>query len=79
MEILQDLIKPENTEIRIRECPDSGVFVTGLECVRVENTQDYLRIIKTADKNKLVGFTSINSASSRSHVLTIIKIEKRIK
>ena len=60
MEILQDLIKPENTEIRIRECPDSGVFVTGLEWVRVENTNDCLKIIKTAEKNKSVGFTSLN-------------------
>jgi cell division protein YceG involved in septum cleavage len=30
---LQDLLKPENSEIRIREGKDNGVFVSGIEWV----------------------------------------------
>ena len=30
-----DLIRPDNGEVRIRESPDAGVFVSGLEWVKV--------------------------------------------
>lgn len=33
-----DLIRPDNGEVRIRECPDAGVFISGLEWLKIEET-----------------------------------------
>jgi hypothetical protein len=54
---LQDLLKPENAEIRIRECKDNGVFVSGIEWVHVSNPTECLKILSYAEKNRAVAFT----------------------
>ena len=51
------MIRPDNQEIKIRECPDSGVFVSGLEWVNVDSVSECMTIINYAEKNKMVAFT----------------------
>ncbi|CAD8095340.1 unnamed protein product [Paramecium sonneborni] len=77
MEMLLDLIRPDNQEVKIRECPDNGVFVSGLEWMEVESPQECLSIMNFAEKNKVVAFTNLNAHSSRSHSMLVIKVEKR--
>lgn len=58
-----DLIRPDNQDIKIRECPDSGVFVAGIEWVDVENTQECLSLLNFAEKNRMVAFTKYPTIS----------------
>ncbi|CAD8189657.1 unnamed protein product [Paramecium pentaurelia] len=77
MEMLLDLIRPDNTEVKIRESLDHGVFISGLEWLKVVSPQECLKIINLAEKNKVVAFTNLNAHSSRSHSILIIKLEKK--
>ncbi|CAK90171.1 unnamed protein product (macronuclear) [Paramecium tetraurelia] len=77
MEMLLDLIRPDNQDVKIRECPDNGVFVSGLEWMEVESPQECLSIMNFAEKNKVVAFTNLNAHSSRSHSMLVIKVDKR--
>lgn len=72
-----DLINPENTEVRIRECPDSGVFVSGLEWVGVDGPLECLRVLGHAEKNRVIAFTNLNAHSSRSHSILMVRVERR--
>ena len=74
-----DLIRPDNGEVRIRECPDAGVFVSGLEWVRVQEPSECLRLLAHAEKNRVVGLTNLNVNSSRSHTMLMVRIEKTEK
>mmetsp|Transcript_29230 Transcript_29230/g.26637 ORF Transcript_29230/g.26637 Transcript_29230/m.26637 type:complete len:93 (-) Transcript_29230:5128-5406(-) len=77
MEMLQDLIEPSNTEIRIRESPENGVFLTGNAWIPVSSVRDCMKIINSAEKNRIVAFTNLNAVSSRSHAVFMAKLEKR--
>jgi len=77
MEDLLDLINPENTEVRIRECPDSGVFVSGLDWVCVDGPLECLRVLGHAEKNRVIAFTNLNAHSSRSHSIMMVRVERR--
>ncbi len=54
---LQDLIEPSNSEVRIRESPENGVFLTGNTWVQVSSTKECLKTISNAEKNRIVAFT----------------------
>ena len=77
--MLLDLINPENADIRIRECPENGVFISGLDWVNVDGPLECLRVIGFAEKNRISAFTSLNAHSSRSHSMLMVRVEKRLK
>lgn len=79
MEMLLDLINPENNEVKIRESPDSGVFVSGLEWVGVDGPLECLRVLSYAEKNRIVAFTNLNAHSSRSHSILMVRVERKPK
>jgi len=54
---LQDLIRPDNNEIKIREDPESGVFLSGLEWVSVDGPLECLKVLSYAEKNRIIAFT----------------------
>ena len=76
---LQDLIQPSNTDIKIRESPESGVFITGNTWVSVKSVEGCLDVLTNAEKNRTFAFTTLNATSSRSHAVFIVKLEKRLK
>ena len=79
MEMLLDLINPENNEVKIRECPESGVFVSGLEWVGVDGPLECLRVLSYAEKNRIVAFTTLNAHSSRSHSILMVRVEGKAR
>ncbi|CAD8110627.1 unnamed protein product [Paramecium sonneborni] len=79
MEMLLDLIRPDNSEVKIRESLDHGVFVSGLKWLTVESPSECLKIINQAEKNKVIAFTNLNAHSSRSHSILIIKLDKKLQ
>jgi hypothetical protein len=80
MEMLQDLLNPNaEKEIRIREDPEVGIYLSGITWNTVTSTKDCMELMYQGDKNRNTAFTSMNSHSSRSHAVYMIKVEKRVK
>jgi kinesin family member 5 len=80
MEVLQDLIRPDpNNPIKIREDADEGVYLAGVSWIDVTSVSECMNLMATGDKNRNVASTSMNSTSSRSHAVYMVKIEKRKK
>ena len=75
LETIQDLFEPSNN-VRIREDPEQGVFLEGVEWLKVKNTNDCEEAFKRGEKNRVTAFTKMNAHSSRSHAILIAKIEK---
>jgi len=74
---IQDLIDPLADNLKIRECPEKGVFVEGLTWLEVGNTVECMKILLTSEENRKYGSTKSNTHSSRSHTVLMIKVEKR--
>ena len=79
MEMIQDLLEPQNTEIRIREDLVNGVYVSGVMWVPVKNVSQAMKVFSLGEKNRATSFTKLNAHSSRSHAVFMVKIEKRKK
>lgn len=80
MEVLQDLIRPDpNNPIRIREDSEEGIHLVGLNWIDVKSVSECMNLLSIGDKNRNVASTSMNSTSSRSHAVYMVKIEKREK
>ena len=78
LETIQDLLEPRNKEIRIREDPDKGVYLEGVQWVQVTSTEECGKIFQIGEKNRVTESTLMNAHSSRSHAILIAKIEKNI-
>ena len=80
MEMLQDLLCPNAEKpIRIREDPEEGVYLSGISWVPVNSTKECMELMYQGDRNRNTAFTSMNSHSSRSHAVYMIRMEKRVK
>lgn len=73
MEMIQDLLNPNNTDVKIREDASSKVFVSGASWIPSGSIKQALNIFGA------VAFTSLNARSSRSHAVFMIKLEIRRK
>ena len=78
LETIQDLLEPSNKEIRIREDPEHGVYLEGVQWIEVNSTGECSKIFKIGEKNRVTESTMMNTFSSRSHAILIAKIEKNI-
>ena len=78
LETIQDLLNPEAKDIRIREDPESGVFLEGVEWIKVETPSDCESIYQYGQKNRVTQSTKMNMFSSRSHAIFMFKVEKTI-
>ena len=76
LESIQDLLEPSNKEIRIREDPEQGVYLEGVQWVKINNTTEAAQIFHIGEKNRVSASTLMNAHSSRSHAILIAKIEK---
>ncbi|KAK9904052.1 hypothetical protein WJX75_003480 [Coccomyxa subellipsoidea] len=76
MELLQDLLQPQNNDLQIREGED-GVFVAGVHEVEVKNMEECLHLLQVGDRNRVFAFTALNAHSSRSHAIVMLTIMKR--
>lgn len=80
MEMFQDLLYPDNPNpIRIREDPEEGLYLAGLTWVPVANEGECMELLYHGDRNRNTAFTNMNSHSSRSHAVYMVKLEKRAK
>lgn len=75
-EVISDLLKPERTNLVIREDRKKGVFVEGLSEWVVRSPKEVYGLIKRGTSLRATGSTRINETSSRSHALFVIIIEQ---
>ncbi|KAK9853102.1 hypothetical protein WJX84_005315 [Apatococcus fuscideae] len=76
MELIQDLLQPQNENMQIREGAN-GVFVEGVHETEVRSTEDCLRLLQMGDRNRVFAFTKLNAHSSRSHAIVMLTVIKR--
>ena len=79
LESIQDLLDPESKEIKIREDPDKGVYLDGVQWVRCSSPDECEEIFHMGEKNLATESTKMNAHSSRSHAILILRIERSIK
>ena len=76
---ITDLLAPATqltNTLRVRESPDHGTYVEGLKEVRLRSAADALRALATSAKRRTVASTAMNDASSRSHAVFILKLQR---
>ena len=78
LESIQDLLEPKNKDIRIREDTEHGVYLEGVQWMKVRTTNECAQIFHYGEKNRVTESTKMNSHSSRSHAILIVQIEKNI-
>jgi hypothetical protein len=75
-EVISDLLKPERTNLAIREAKKRGVFVEGLSEWVVRSPQEIYGLMERGGAMRATGSTKMNELSSRSHAVFIIIAEQ---
>jgi centromeric protein E len=78
-EQVNDLLDASNTNLRIREDPSEGYYVSGLKTMRIGQIEDVTKIIALGERNRHYRQTDIHDHSSRSHTIFRILLENRSK
>ena len=79
LESIQDLLDPDSKEIKLREDPDKGVYLEGVQWVRCSSPEECAEIFHMGERNRATESTRMNAHSSRSHAILIIRIERSIQ
>jgi kinesin family protein 3/17 len=75
-EDVRDLLgKDQTCKLEVKERPDVGVYVKDLSTFTVHNADDLDKVMTMGNKNRSVGSTAMNVASSRSHAIFTITVE----
>ncbi|KAL7708615.1 kinesin [Lotmaria passim] len=70
-----DLIRPQrNTDLKIRNTPNSGPFIEGLTWKLVNKEEDVARVIRKGMQERHTAATKFNDRSSRSHAILSFNI-----
>ncbi len=75
-EVISDLLKPERTNLVIREDKRKGVFVEALSEWVVRSPQEVYGLMARGAAERTTGATKLNELSSRSHALFVIVVEQ---
>lgn len=74
-EVISDLLKPERTNLHIREEKRRGIFVEGLSEWVVRSSSEIYGLMQRGAAQRAVGSTRLNEISSRSHAVFMIITE----
>ena len=78
-EVIKDLLKPENNNLKVHQHPTGEIFVGDLSEKLLSSFQDVIDLLEAGDQNRHVGETNMNEFSSRSHTIFRMTIESRAK
>ena len=76
---LNNNIIEENEILDLREDPIKGIIVSGITEIKVNNSNDMLKILKRGNRNRTQEATGANETSSRSHAILQVSIEYKDK
>lgn len=75
-EVISDLLKPESTNLSVREDKRRGVHVEGLSEWVVRTPADVYTLMERGAASRATGATKLNELSSRSHAIFMLIVEK---
>ncbi|KAI8915822.1 kinesin motor domain-containing protein, partial [Gorgonomyces haynaldii] len=78
-EVINDLLNPQNENLKIHENPNREIFVGKLTEEIVTSADDVQRLLSFGEGNRQIGDTQMNEKSSRSHTIFRLTIESREK
>ncbi|KAJ3035299.1 hypothetical protein HDV00_004075 [Rhizophlyctis rosea] len=78
-EVIRDLLKPGNDNLKIHESTTRGIYVGDLTEHIVMSLADVEQAMMVGEGNRHVGETNMNEKSSRSHTILRMVIESREK
>lgn len=78
LENLYDLFDINNTKLKLREDFSKAIYLEGSTWKTILNESDGLSLLQQGDKNRSTGKTLMNTQSSRSHAIFIVKISNCI-
>ncbi|KAJ3303865.1 hypothetical protein HDV03_003434 [Kappamyces sp. JEL0829] len=76
-EIIKDLLKPGNDNLKVHQNPTGEIFVGELTEQMVSSIADVESLLDIGDRNRVIGETNMNEKSSRSHTIFRMTIESR--
>lgn len=76
-EVINDLLCPSNTNVKVHETAKGGVFIGDLKEEIVLSPQQVMSIIAAGEAHRHVGSTDFNEMSSRSHTIFRMVIESK--
>ena len=77
-EQVNDLLDQNNINLKIREDPVEGYYVSGLKMVKLTSIDDFKKLLGLGEKARKYRATDLNEHSSRSHSIFRIMIENRL-
>lgn len=75
-EVISDLLKPERSNLLIREDKKKGVFVEGLSEWVVRSPAEIYGLMERGGATRATASTKMNEISSRSHAVFIVIVEQ---
>jgi kinesin family protein 3/17 len=75
-EYISDLLKPEKTNLNIREDKKKGLYVEGLSEWAVRSPNDIYVLLSRGASCRVTSSTKMNDVSSRSHAVFVITVEQ---
>ena len=76
-EKIRDLLNPSKANLPIRESRRRGIYVEGATELYVSSVEEMLETMLAGDASRAVASTRMNAASSRSHSVFVITIDRR--
>lgn len=76
-EVLNDLLDPSRTNLKLREDPKRGILVDGICEEAIVSTEHALQVIHRGNENRKTAATAFNEGSSRSHTILRLMVEAR--
>ena len=76
-EIISDLLDRTNSNLKVHETPERGVFVGKLSEWVVNDSAEALNLLNRGEENRRIGCTNMNERSSRSHTIFQLFITSR--
>ncbi|XP_051001002.1 kinesin-like protein KIF3B [Acomys russatus] len=75
-EEIRDLLsKGQTKRLKLKERPDTGVYVKDLSSFVTKSVKEIEHVMNVGNQNRSVGATNMNEHSSRSHAILVITIE----
>jgi hypothetical protein len=74
-EVVNDLLNPANTNLRLREDPKRGIYVEGVQEEQLRNSDHALHVVAMGNEHRKTSATAFNEGSSRSHTVIRLAIE----
>ncbi|XP_065055054.1 kinesin-like protein KIF22-B [Rhopilema esculentum] len=75
-EKVYDLIKPKEKDLPIRQDATGNIVIPELTEVKLSSFNEFTHKYQSASNNRTIGSTKLNSRSSRSHTILLMKVVK---